>query len=42
MAAANSTFAERLNEAFKHRGITDTQEKINRLVAATGRKARTA
>lgn len=42
MATANSTFAERLNEAFEHRGITDTQEKIKRLEAATGRKARTA
>ncbi len=41
MATANSTFAKRLNEAFKHRGITDTQEKIKRLEAATGRKART-
>ncbi|HQT01153.1 MAG: hypothetical protein B7Y26_13905 [Hydrogenophilales bacterium 16-64-46] len=41
MATAKSTFAERLNEAFEHRGITDTQEKINHLVAATGRKART-
>lgn len=41
MADANSTFAERLNEAFEHRGITDTQEKIKRLEAATGRKART-
>jgi transcriptional regulator with XRE-family HTH domain len=41
MTAANSTFAERLNEAFKYRGITDTQEKIKRLEDATGRKART-
>lgn len=41
MATANSTFADRLSEAFEHRGITDTQEQINRLTAATGRKART-
>ncbi|HUX30533.1 MAG TPA: hypothetical protein VMV78_07880 [Thiobacillus sp.] len=41
MTAANSTFAERLNEAFKYRGITDTQEKIKHLEDATGRKART-
>lgn len=41
MAAANSTFAERLNEAFEHRGITDHQERINRLSAATGRTAHT-
>lgn len=42
MATDNSTFADRLSEAFEHRGITDTQEKINRLVGATSRKARTA
>lgn len=41
MTAANSTFAARLNEAFKYRRITDTQEKTKRLESATGRKART-
>lgn len=30
-----------MNEAFEYRGITDTQEKINRLTAVTGRKTRT-
>ncbi len=41
MAAADSTFAARLNEAFEYRGITDPKEKIKRMAAVTGRKART-
>lgn len=41
MAAVDSTFSERLNEAFTFRGITTTPEKINRLTAATGRTPRT-
>lgn len=41
MAAVDSTFSERLNEAFTFRGITTPPEKINRLTAATGCTSRT-
>ncbi|MHB1246711.1 MAG: hypothetical protein ACYCZH_09720 [Sulfuriferula sp.] len=41
MAAVNSTFSERLNEAFTFCDITTTPEKIDRLTAATGRTPRT-